>query len=234
MKTFPALSVSSKTASIYTSPDHKSRVRLRVTCDFGLWHRRGEERRGAPPGGEERSTVWRRAQSRRSSASWRRRDAILHGAKLSFCSRLCRLLTRKIFLDTLIPLILVDSLPSFHKVLEIVGTDRATVWISAVVSCSRGQIRLFHVFVSVCFHIESSVCLPLSGFSSGVWVMYAAVTDCKHNLLLEAFLWSIFYWCWSSCNYVQFGVNRSERLVVLTCMYLYCLYAYVMRFSRWG
>jgi hypothetical protein len=32
--------------SIYTSTGHKSRVRLRVTCDFGLWRRRGEERRG--------------------------------------------------------------------------------------------------------------------------------------------------------------------------------------------
>jgi hypothetical protein len=35
--------------SIYTSTGHKSRVRLRVTCDFGLWRRRGEAR------GEERT-----------------------------------------------------------------------------------------------------------------------------------------------------------------------------------
>jgi hypothetical protein len=47
--------------SIYTSLGHKIRVRLRVTCDFGLWRRRGEERSRHNAlnrsGGDEVSTV---------------------------------------------------------------------------------------------------------------------------------------------------------------------------------
>jgi hypothetical protein len=43
-QTFLISSTSSNIVSIYTSLCHKSRVRLRVTCDFGLWRRRGEKR----------------------------------------------------------------------------------------------------------------------------------------------------------------------------------------------
>jgi hypothetical protein len=82
---FLGCSTLSNSASIYTSLGWKSRVRLRVTCDFGLWRRRGEKRsrRGAPAhfgGGERRARSSRslpaakkRARSSRSSPAAKRR-----------------------------------------------------------------------------------------------------------------------------------------------------------------
>jgi hypothetical protein len=61
-QTFLTSSTPSNSVSIYTSLCHKSRVRLRVTCDFGLWRRRGEKRNrcGAPAhfsGGEVNTVI---------------------------------------------------------------------------------------------------------------------------------------------------------------------------------
>jgi hypothetical protein len=77
---------------IYIGIGHKSRVRLRVTCDFGLWHRRGEDRTDAgmvllEGRGEVRSrhgaldhfgAARGEKQAWRSSSVWRRRGEHCH------------------------------------------------------------------------------------------------------------------------------------------------------------